>query len=85
MRRTKEKSTGEKKEKERKKQKQKLQDNTQPLSPPPTPSYKSTILPPCNNNTMDIEFVVQMRQSDKCGSVRYGDIFNLDLGSGVDP
>ena len=39
----------------------------------------------CNNNTMDIEFQVQMRQSDKCGSVRNDDIFNLHLGSGAGP
>ena len=32
---------------------------------------------------MDIEFLVQMRQSDKCGGVRNDDIFNLHLGSGV--
>ena len=35
--------------------------------------------------TMDIEFLVQMRQSNKCGSVRNGEIFNLHLGSGADP
>ena len=39
----------------------------------------------CNNNTMDIEFLVQMRQSDKCGGVRNDDIFNLHLGSGAGP
>ena len=66
------------------------QDNTQPL-PSPTPCYKSTtcspIHPPtiCNNNMMDIEFLVQMRQSDKCGSVRNDDIFNLHLGFVADP
>ena len=32
---------------------------------------------------MDIEFMVQMRQCDKCGSVRNDDIFNLRLGSGA--
>ena len=31
----------------------------------------------CNNSTMDIEFLVEMRQSDKYGSVRNDDIFNL--------
>ena len=36
-----------------------------------------------NNNTMDTEFQVQMRQSNKCGSVRNDDIFNLHLGSGA--
>ena len=28
---------------------------------------------------MDTEFLVQMMQSDKCGSVRNDDIFNLHL------
>ena len=36
-----------------------------------------------NNYTMDTEFLVQMRQSNKCGSVRGYEIFNLRLGSGV--
>ena len=34
---------------------------------------------------MDIEFLVLMRQSNKCGSVRNDEIFNLHLGSGVGP
>ena len=38
-----------------------------------------------NNNTMDTEFLVQMRQSNKCGSVRNDEIFNLHLGSGAGP
>ena len=37
-----------------------------------------------NNNTMDTEFLVQMRQSNKRGSVR-NEIFNLHLGSGAGP
>ena len=32
---------------------------------------------------MDTEFQVQMRQSDKCGSVRNDEILNLHLGSGA--
>ena len=32
---------------------------------------------------MDTEFLVQMRQSNKCGSVRNDEIFNLHLGSGA--
>ena len=46
-----------------------------------------TILSPIihNNNTMDTEFLVQMRQSNKCGSVRNDGIFNLHLGSGAGP
>ena len=57
----------------------------------PTPWYKSTtphlFHPPIihNNNTMNTEFLVQMRQSNKCGSVRNDEIFNLHLGSGVGP
>ena len=38
-----------------------------------------------NNNTMDTEFLVQMRQSNKCGSVKNDEIFNLHLGSGAGP
>ena len=59
--------------------------------PPPTPCYNSTTLdlphPPtiCNYNTMDIEFLVQMRQFDECGSVRNDEIFNLHPGSGASP
>ena len=55
----------------------------------PTPWYKSTTphLFHCpiihNNNTMDTEFLVQMRQSNKCGSVKNDEIFNLHLRSGV--
>ena len=54
-----------------KKQKQKLQDNTHHLSPlrhavinqpPPYLSHPPII---CNNNTINIEFLVQMRQLDK--------------------
>ena len=71
--------------------KSKLRDNTHPLSPPPKPWYEATTPhlshPPIihNNNIMDTEFQVQMRQSDKCGSVRNYEIFNLHLGSGAGP
>ena len=67
----------------------KLWDNTHPLSPHP---YHDMNQPPPtypvhpmihNNNTMDTEFQVQMRQSNKCGSVRNDEIFNLHLGSGA--
>ena len=34
---------------------------------------------------MDTEFLVQMRQSNKCESVRKDEIFNLHLGSGAGP
>ena len=52
---------------------------------PPTAPHLSH--PPIihNNNTMDTEFQVQMRQSNKCGSVRNDEIFNLHLGSGAGP
>ena len=38
-----------------------------------------------NKYTMDTEFLVQMRQCNKCGSVRNIEIFNLHLGSGAGP
>ena len=68
----------------------KLWDNTHPLFPIHT-WYESTtpILrhPPIihNNNTMYAEFLVQIRQSNKCGSVRNDEIFNLHLRSGAGP
>ena len=70
--------------------KKKLWDNTHPLSPSPTAWYDQPPLPipsPIihNNNTMDTEFMVQMRQSNKCGSIRNDEIFNLHLGSGAGP
>ena len=39
----------------------------------------------CNNNTMDMAFLVEMRQSNECGSVTNNEIINLHLGSGADP
>ena len=71
--------------KKKKNQKQKLQDNTHPLSPLPLPAIDQPTPTICNINTMGIEFLVQMRQSDKCGSARNDDIFNLHLGSGAGP
>ena len=67
--------------------KKKLWDNTHLLSPHPhldknqPPGTYS--IPPVihNNNKMDTEFLVQMRQSNKCGSIRNDEIFNLHLGS----
>ena len=50
---------------------------------PPTLWCKSTTCDPsyyhiiCNNNTMDMELLVKMRQSNKCGSVRVYQILNL--------
>ena len=71
----------------------KLWHNTDPLSPhphpdmnqpPPTPSpIPSPIIH--NNNIMDTFFLVQMRQSNKFGSVRNDETFNLHLGSGAGP
>ena len=48
------------------------------LQPMPTPIIHS-------NNTMDTKFLVQMRQSNKCESVRNDEIFNLYLRSGAGP
>ena len=41
-------------------------------------------IPPiiCSNNTMIMISLAQMTYSDKCGSLRNVDIFNLPLGSG---
>ena len=52
---------------------------------PPPPHHLSHSPIIHNNNTMDTESLVQMRQPNKCGSVRNDEIFNLDLGSGVGP
>ena len=52
------------------------------INHPPHPSHPPII---CNNNTMGMAFLVQMRQSDKCRSVRNDEIINLHLGSGADP
>ena len=38
-----------------------------------------------NNNTMDMAFLVKMRQSNKCESVRNDEIINLHLGPGTFP
>ena len=52
----------------------------------PTPWYQLTTAQPrpsanhLYNSTMDTEFLVQMRQSNKRESVRKDEIFNLHLG-----
>ena len=47
----------------------------------PPPTYP---IPPSFIITMQwTEFLVQMRQSNKYGSVRHDEIFNLHLGSGM--
>ena len=62
-----------------------------PAVPPPTPCNESITPylshPPIihNNNTIDTEFMVEMRESNKCGSVMNDEIFNLHLGSGAGP
>ena len=62
------------------------------MIPAPVPSltlqYQSTtpthpILIICNNSTMAMTFLVQMRQSNKCRSVRNDEIININLGSGL--
>ena len=50
--------------------------------PPPHLSHPPII---CNNNTMGMAFLVQIRQPNKCGSVRNDEIINLHLGSGAGP
>ena len=52
------------------------------MNEPPLDLSHPPIIP---NNTMDRGFLVQMRQSNKCGSVRNDEIFNLHLGSGASP
>ena len=39
----------------------------------------------CNNNTMDMAFLVEMRQSNKYGSLGNGEIINLHLVCGASP
>ena len=59
----------------------------------PQPNANINQLPPnlapppfiCNNNTMDMAYLVKMRQSNKCGSVKNGEIINLHLGFGAGP
>ena len=69
----------------------KLSDKTHPLSPHPHPDVNQPPpthpIPPIiyNNNTMDTEFLVEMRQSNKCGSFRNDEILNLHLGYGTGP
>ena len=59
----------------------------------PQPNANINQLPPnlahpsfsCNSNTMDMAYLVKMRQSNKCGSVKNGEIINLHLGFGAGP
>ena len=59
--------------------------------PPPTPWHESTTPHLChtpiiyNNNRIDTEFLVKIRQSNKCGHVRNDERFKLHLGSGEGP
>ena len=59
--------------------------------PPPILWYRSTIphlsIPTIiyNNNTMDLEFLVKMRQYNKCESVSNDEISSWHLGSGAGP
>ena len=58
------------------------------INPPSVPHPHPDMNQPLiihNNNTMDTEFLVQIRQSNKCGSVRNDEIFNLHLRSGAGP
>ena len=69
-----------------------------PCPPPPTHTHTLThpninqapphlFHPPsiCNNNTMGMEFLVQIRQCNKCGSARNDEIINLHVGSEAGP
>ena len=84
------KEAGHERPKGKSKNKKNQRDNTHPLShhihsdmnEPPLDLSHPPIIP---NNTMDRGFLVQMRQSNKCGSVRNDEIFNLHLGSGAGP
>ena len=51
----------------------------------PPPTYSTPPPPPsiCNDDTMDMAFLVKLAQSNKCGSVRNDEIINLHLGSGA--
>ena len=51
--------------------------------PPPVPPIPFPII--YKNDTMDKELLVQMRQSNKYGSVRNDEILNLHLRSGAGP
>ena len=70
----------------------KLQNDTQPLSPPPPSYFQSAIPLPhqlshlpiiCNNNKLGMTFLVQMRQSDKYGSVMNDEVINFLFLSGA--
>ena len=71
----------------------KLWDNTHPLSFHPHPDMNQPC-PPLHlfhphiipkNNRMDTEFLRQLKLSNKCGSVRNDEPFNLHMGSGAGP
>ena len=53
------------------------------MSPHPHPNINQPPPSICNENTMDMAFLVKLRQFNKCGSVRNDEIINLHLGSGA--
>ena len=85
------KETGHERPKDKSTNKNKQKKQTKRLYPPPLtppkPQYESITPhlyhPPIihKKNIMDAEFLVQMRQSKECGSVRNDELFNLHLGS----
>ena len=82
--------TGHETPKEKMTNKKELWDNTHPLSPNHTILWIShphlSHLPIIhNNNTLDKNLLIQMRESDKCPSVRNDEILNLHLSSSVGP
>ena len=51
--------------------------NINQLPPPPHLAHSPTN---SNNNTMDMAFPIKMKQSNKCESVKSGEIIKLHLG-----
>ena len=78
---------------ERQKRKSQIKKPMRWYPPPvlqPTPWSQSTTrwlshAPIIYNNTMDKEFLIQMKQFNKCGRVRNEEIFNLHLAFGAGP
>ena len=63
----------------------KINSNYKKIPIPILPTHISPSAVIYNSNTMDIEFLVQMRQCNKCESVQNDEIFNLHLGSDAGP
>ena len=81
--RPKEKSTNKKKNKQTERWYPPLPSHPLPDINQPPPPFSSPIIH--NDITIDTEFLVQMRQSNKFGSVSNDEIFNLQVRSGAGP